>query len=125
MNAASSGFWTPTVCKPAVLYAKAPTKTLRTNCVPRSRMKLRSSRGEYWFEAICKAMIVSANTSPVTVIIVDDTTISIWRASWGVPWKTSHRKGESSSIDTWDNTVPATRKNTTDRVGMTHSALRR
>ncbi|BFU90238.1 MAG: hypothetical protein NTAFB01_14250 [Nitrospira sp.] len=70
-------------------------------------------------------MIVSANTSPVTVIIVDDTTISIWRASSGVPWKTSHRMGESSPIDTWDKTIPATRKNTTDAVGMTHNALRR
>ena len=104
---------------PAVLYAKAPTKTLSTTWVPRSRMKLRSSRGEYWPEAICRATMVSANTSPVTVIMVVETTINTLRASSALPW---NAKGESSLIDTRDSSAPAARNTRTDRVGRTQRA---
>jgi hypothetical protein len=77
--------WVPTVYSPAVLWAKAPTNTLRTTWVPRSRMKFRSSRGEYWPEAICRATMVRAKTSPVTVIMVVETTIRTLRASSALP----------------------------------------
>ena len=87
--------------------------------MPRSRMKLRSSRGEYWPEAICKATMVRAKTSPVTVIMVVETTISTLRASSAVPRKA---KGESSLIDTRDSSAPATRNTTTETVGRTHRA---
>ena len=41
--------------------------------------------------------MVRANTSPVTVIMVADTTIRIPRASSAVPWKASGHSGESAS----------------------------
>jgi hypothetical protein len=85
-------------------------------------MKLRSKRGEYCPEAICKATMVSANTSPVTVIMVDDTTISSPRASSAVPWNAKGRRGEPSPIDTRDSSAPASKNTTTDSVGSTHSA---
>ena len=85
-------------------------------------MKLRSSRGEYWPEAICRATMVRANTSPVTVIIVADTTTRIPRASSAVPWKASGHSGESASTDTRDSIAPAVKNTTTDTVGSTHRA---
>jgi hypothetical protein len=95
---------------------------LSTSWVPRSRMKLRSSRGEYWPEAIWRATMVRANTSPVTVIIVDDTTISSDRASSAVPWKARVAQGESWSTSTRDRAAPASRNTTTETVGSTHRA---
>jgi hypothetical protein len=85
-------------------------------------MKLRSSRGEYCPEAICKATMVRANTSPVIVIMVADTTTKIPRASSAVPWKASGHSGESASTDTRDSGAPALRKAMTDIVGSTHRA---
>jgi hypothetical protein len=73
---------------------------LSTSWVPRSRTKLRSSRGEYWPEAIWRATMVRANTRPVAVIMVDDTTISSDRASSAVPWKARVAQGESWSTST-------------------------
>ena len=95
---------------------------LSTSWVPRSRMKLRSSRGEYWPEAICRATMVRANTRPVTVIMVEDTTISSERASSAVPWKARRARGESPSTSTRDRTAPAGRNTTTESVGSTHRA---
>ena len=84
--------------------------------------KLRSSRGEYWPEAICRATMVSANTSPVTVIMVVETTISTLRASSAVPWKARAASGDWSLIDTRDSSAPAARNTTTEMVGRTHRA---
>jgi hypothetical protein len=85
-------------------------------------MKLRSSRGEYWPEAICKATMVRANTRPVTVIMVADTTTRIPRASSAVPWNASGHSGESASTDTRDSLAPAVKKTMTDTDGSTHRA---
>jgi hypothetical protein len=51
--------------------------------------------------------MVRANTRPVTVIMVDDTTISSERASSAVPWKAKRASGESSSTSTRDKAAPA------------------
>jgi hypothetical protein len=83
---------------------------------------LRSNRGEYCPAAICRATMVRANTSPVTVIIVADTTTRIPRASSAVPWKASGHSGESASTDTRDSSAPAVKKTTTATVGSTHRA---
>jgi hypothetical protein len=83
-------------------------------------MKLRSSRGEYCPAAICRATMVRTNTSPVTVIMVADTTTRIPRASLAVPSKASGHSGESASTDTRDSSAPAIRKAMTDTVGSTH-----
>jgi hypothetical protein len=68
--------------------------------------------------------MVSANTRPVTVIMVVDTTISSPRASSALPWNASTRKGASSPIDPLDSTAPAAKKTTTDTVGSAHSVPR-
>jgi hypothetical protein len=78
--------------------------------------------GEYWPEAICRATMVRAKTSPVTVIMVVETTMSTLRASSAVPWKARAARGESSLIDTRDSSAPAARKTTTDSVGRTQRA---
>jgi hypothetical protein len=87
--------------------------------VPRSRMKLPSSRGEDWPEAICRATMVRANTSPVTVIMVVETTIRTLRASPALPWKAG---GEWSPIATRDSSAPAARNTRTEMVGRTQRA---
>ena len=85
-------------------------------------MKLRSSRGEYWPAAICRATMVRANTRPVTVIIVAETTTRMPRASSAVPWKASGHSGESASTATRDKIAPIAKNSTTDTAGSTHSA---
>lgn len=67
--------------------------------------------------------MVRANTSPVTVIMVAETTTRIPRASSAVPWKASGHSGESASTGTRDSIAPAVRNNRTDSVGSTHRAL--
>jgi hypothetical protein len=71
--------------QPGGAIGEGADNTLSTTWVPRSRMKLRSSRGEYWPEAICRATMVRAKTSPVTVIMVVETTIRTLRASSALP----------------------------------------
>jgi hypothetical protein len=66
--------------------------------------------------------MVRANTRPVTVIMVEETTISSERASSAVPWKARSAKGESGSTSTRDRTAPASRKTTTESAGRTHRA---
>jgi hypothetical protein len=66
--------------------------------------------------------MVRANTRPVTVIMVDDTTISSERASSAVPWKARAAQGESPSTWTRDRAAPASRNTTTETVGSTHRA---
>ena len=51
-------------------------KTLSTTWVPRSRRKLRSSRGENWVEDSCRATTVRPRTSAITVTTVLVTVIS-------------------------------------------------
>ena len=63
--------------------------------------------------------MVRAKTSPVTVIMVVETTIRTLRASSALPWKA---KGEWSLIDTRDNSAPAARNTRTDTVGRTQRA---
>jgi hypothetical protein len=69
--------------------------------------------------------MVRANTSPVTVIMVADTTTRIPRASSAVPSKASGHSGESASTDTRDSSAPAIRKAMTDTVGSTPTGDRR
>jgi hypothetical protein len=63
--------------------------------------------------------MVRAKTSPVTVIMVVETTMSTLRASSALPWKAS---GEWSLIDTRDSSAPAVRNTRTEMVGRTHRA---
>jgi hypothetical protein len=99
-----------------------PTWTAPATAAARASDPETASRGEYWPEAICRATIVRANTRPVTVIMVDETTISSERASSAGPWKASPDRGEPSSTSTRDRAAPASRNAATDSVGSTHRA---
>ena len=59
---------------------------LSTTWVPRSRRKLRSSRGENWVEESWSATTVRPRTRAMTVTTVL-TVMSSARASSAVPWK--------------------------------------
>ena len=61
------------------------TNTLSTTWIGRSRRKFRSSRGLNCVEEICSATMVSEKTSAITVIIVPETTVRIWRAASALP----------------------------------------
>ncbi|MDQ3468290.1 MAG: hypothetical protein M3487_00715 [Actinomycetota bacterium] len=98
------------------------TKMLSTICVPRSRRKLRSRRGENCVEEICSATTVRLNTRPVTVIIVAETTISSSRAAPASPWNSNRPNAESASTSNCASTAPATSDTATAMAGSTHSA---
>lgn len=49
-------------------YVKVPMKSPSTTWLPRSELKFRSTRGEYWLLATWTATIVTEKRTPVTVI---------------------------------------------------------
>jgi hypothetical protein len=58
----------------------------------------------------------------MTVTIVPETPINMFRASSAVPWNAS---GEPGPMSMSDNTEPATSAASTENVGSTHSEPRR
>ena len=69
----------------SVAYTNVATNVPNVNCVPRSRMKLRSIRGPNCVEARVSVTIVIENTTPTTVITAAASVVRIWRAASGVP----------------------------------------
>ena len=69
----------------SVAYTKVATKVPSVNCVPRSRMKLRSIRGPNCVEASVSVTIVIENTTPTTVMTAAASVVRICRAASAVP----------------------------------------
>src|ERR1700730_6734367 len=72
----------------SVAYTNVATNVPRVNCVPRSRMKLRSIRGTNSVEASVSVTIMIEKTTPTTVITAAARAVRIWRAASEVPWIT-------------------------------------
>src|SRR4029453_11638293 len=109
---------TPTVYRPAALYAKVATNKLSTTWFGRSRRKLRSSRGENCVDDSCSATTVRPRVKAITVTTVPLIAINKPRASSAVPWKTSGESGPRSICDMSD---PTSRASKPANVGSTHS----
>src|SRR6202035_1802584 len=66
-------------------YTNVATNVPSVNCVPRSRMKLRSIRGPNCVEASVSVTIMIENTTPTTVITAAASAVKIWRAASALP----------------------------------------
>src|SRR5450755_701213 len=82
----------------SVAYTNVATNVPSVNCVPRSRMKLRSMRGPNCVEASVRVTIVIENTTPTTVITAAASVVRIWRAASAEP-KITHE----GSLSVWSN----------------------
>jgi len=79
-------------------YRKSATKTPSATWFPRSRMKLRRSRGPNWTEARVIATIMIEKTTPATVIIDAATVDSSVRAPSAPPGGPNAPLASSTSI---------------------------
>src|SRR4029453_16720872 len=96
--------------------------TLSTTWVPRSRRKLRSSRGENWVEESWSATTVRPRTRAMTVTTVLLTVMSSARASSAVPWKARRSRLEPGATVIWDITKPTRSAASPATLGSTHNA---
>src|SRR5215203_2660178 len=95
---------------------------LSTTWVPRSRRKLRSSRGENWVDESWSATTVRPRTRAITVTTVLLTVMSSARASSAVPWKARRSSCEPGATVTWDIAKPTASAASPATPGSTHSA---
>src|SRR5829696_4965143 len=97
-------------------------KALSTTWVPRSRRKLRNSRGENWVEESWSATTVRPRTRAMTVTTVLLTVMSSARASSAVPWNARRSSGEPGATVTWDIAEPTASAASPATPGSTHNA---
>ena len=80
-------------------YTAVATKVPSVNCVPRSRMKLRSIRGPNWVDASVSVTIVTEKLIPITVMIAAATARRISRAVSALPRLHPRRQPEFVVVD--------------------------